>query len=205
MSNDWPHVGRHILATVGPKEANASWLLPRYLRRGRLCEVVATMALRGQEIESEWWGQSSGAGDSDLVVHEELRPYYEQALKLKREHKIRLIGAQARVEHSLLRYVGTIDWLLEHNDRLSIWDVKCGQPPTPDSAYDYYCRIQLALYQLAYFFQHKALPQTANLHLWPGGYRIVHRFNPADREAATTLAYYYHERQRWFGRCPTSA
>lgn len=188
-----------ILKAVGPHDSDPFWLKPKYFRRGRLVEACATTLAKGIAIEDEWWQRASGEREDDRVEHEECRRYVAQVERLLREHKIRLIDAQVEVRHPALNYIGHLDWLLEHNNRFGIWDIKCGEPPAPDSPFDYYCRIQLALYQLAYFRQHEQWLKTANLHIWPDGYRIVARNNPADRDTAMTVAHYYHERLKWRG------
>ena len=187
-----------ILKAVGP-ELDNGYLQPKHLRRGRLVETIVTLAAQGKEIEPEWWLGSSGERDDDLVEHEECRPYYNMGLKFLREKPMKLRAYQLEVIHLRLGYCGHLDWEVAFEDQVqpAIVDVKCGAPPTPNSPYDRYCRLQLQLYHLANLSHRKRTAKLYNLHLWPDNYRLIERNNLQDRHQAEIIAQYFNVRQQW--------
>ena len=191
-----------ILKEIGPvDEAVREFIKPRAYRRGRLVEAAATLLAQGRSIEPGWWTRASGEGNDDRVEHEECRPYVDSAAKFLRENPLTLLHpqpGQPQLEVTFPElFVGHVDWVVDMRwpDNRQLWgivDVKCGEPPTEDSPYDLYCRYQLAMYLEAYVSMFGRFPRLANLHLWPGNYRLIMRTKREDRHAAIIMAEFYN-------------
>lgn len=206
----WPRVMVDIIKEMVLFDQETFWLKPKYLRRGRLVEAVATNLASGLGVEEAWWSRHSGEGVDDRVDHEECRPYAEAAAQWLNEMGFVLEHHQVEVVNPVLRCIGHLDWdgYFKHDQDRHKWiiDLKCGPPPPEYSGgrrnplFDAY-HFQTALYKLGRASQDStyAIAKRAGLHLFDGRYQFVPHNNPRDLIIAPKLAEHWHFRQQYKG------
>lgn len=121
---------------------------------------------------------------NDLVeesVDPSLAPKLEAWRKFKRENNPKLIGIELKVDWAPYDMTGTLDRLLEMNDRLWIVDIKSGARAA-------WHRWQVALYALLWATKNaKPAPYRAVVYLQDGIYRWDQYTDRHDIEKAKSL------------------
>jgi hypothetical protein len=194
------------------------WWQSKHRRRGRLVDTGLTLLAQGKTIDPAWWSRHSGETPDDRVEHEECRAYIDSGAKFLAEFGFELRGAQVPLRCGFLGYVGHPDWIGHIISTLNrpegslpliarsspytpggniIIDLKVGSPPSTDSPYDWYCRLQLAAYQVAYVTEYAKHIRRANLFLQPDEYHFIERTVREDAADWKAMVDYYHRSQKW--------
>jgi hypothetical protein len=204
-----------ILRSMVLFDQDASWLKPRYLRRGRLVDAAANLIATGFGIDGDWWKGHSGEAPDDRVEHEEVREYLIGVSAFLREHEFVVTDTQLEVVNESERYIGHLDWLghfKKDPNRKVVIDLKCGPPPPQwisvalvegggfvrriNPLWTAYRR-QTALYKMALAQQSKIIVARAGLHLFDGTYQLVPHDDPRDLSASTIMVRSYHDREQF--------
>jgi hypothetical protein len=188
-------------------DSDRSFLLDKYLRRGRLVDACANIVAMGGTIDPEWFLGHSGEAEDDRVEHAEVLPYLDGVREFLAEHDFKLNHFQLEVTHKTLNYVGHLDWIgVNRNGVEYLIDIKCGKPPgrwkatSPNSGipcenplWVAYHR-QTACYAMAYG---QPYMKRAGLHLYDGKYQLVPHDDIRDIAESTIMVQSFHDRERF--------
>lgn len=192
-------------------DSDRSFLLDKYLRRGRLVDACANIVAMGGTIDPEWFLGHSGEAEDDRVEHAEVLPYLDGVRKFLAERRIKVKWTQLHLVHKTLGYQGHGDWLCddeEYADLVELLiDIKCGAPPPQwimgvgstgrgqriNPLWTAY-HLQTAAYAMAYG---QPYMKRGGLHLFEGKYQLVPHDDIKDISTFTILCQAYNIREQY--------